>query len=252
MLTCPAGHDSGSSDFCDLCGIRMGSQPTAVPESREAQRVTPGGWSPSWLDNTPSRPSGAARPYVPEPDPPPPPSPPYGLDLSHLPPAQPCPRCATRRTGQFCEVCGYDFATGADPATLTSWVAEVGADRAYFDTVVAQAGEDAVALRFPVYCPRRRFRLSGREARIGRRSVSRGIEPEIDLTGPPTDPGVSRLHAVLVPGADGRIAVIDPGSENGTEVNGREIPPGVPVPLNPGDVIHLGAWTAIQIFDAHI
>ena len=281
MPTCPAGHDSGSTDFCDLCGIRIGSHPVSVPGSLAAQPVTSGGWSPSWFDNPPSGPSGPSRPDVPEPSAVPeqsgpsgpsgPSSPsgpsgpaasygsagtsaPYGLDQPPAPasPAEPCPRCATGRTGQFCEVCGYDFETGAGPATLTAWVAEVGADRAYFDQVVALGGEDAATLRFPVYCPRRRFRLSGREVRVGRRSVSRGIEPEIDLTGPPTDPGVSRLHAVLVPGDDGRLAVIDPGSENGTQVNGREIPPGVPVPLTRGDIIHLGAWTAIQIFDAHI
>jgi hypothetical protein len=159
MPTCPAGHDSGSNDFCDLCGIRIGSHPAAVPEPREAQPVASGGWSPGWFDGTPSQPSGPSRPYVPEP----------------APPAQPCPRCATGRTGQFCEVCGYDFESGSGPATLTAWVAEVGADRAYFDQVVALGGEDAATLRFPVYCPRRRFRLSGREVRIGRRSVSRGI-----------------------------------------------------------------------------
>ncbi|HEX4258167.1 MAG TPA: FHA domain-containing protein [Streptosporangiaceae bacterium] len=236
MPTCPAGHDSGSDDFCDLCGIRIGSHPAAVPGPRAAQPVASGGWAPGWFDGTPSQPSGPSRPYVPAP----------------APPAQPCPRCATGRTGQFCEVCGYDFESGSGPVTLTAWVAEVGADRAYFDQVVALGGEDAATLRFPVYCPRRRFRLSGREVRIGRRSVSRGIEPEIDLTGPPTDPGVSRLHAVLVPGDDGRLAVIDPGSENGTLVNGREIPPGVPVPLSEGDVIYLGAWTAIHISSAHL
>lgn len=271
MPTCPAGHDSGSSDFCDLCGIRIGSHPAVVPESREARPVTPGGWSPSWFEDSFSRPSSAARPYVPEPSPPSGPqggtSAPYGLDLPPVPapdlvPPAPaaraassgdlCPRCTTGRTGQFCEVCGHDFTFGADPATLTAWVAEVGADRAYFDQVVALGGEDAATLRFPVYCPRRRFRLSGREARIGRRSVSRGIEPEIDLTGPPTDPGVSRLHAVLVPGTGGQLAVIDPGSENGTLVNGREIPQGAVVQLSPGDVIHLGAWTAIHISGAHI
>ena len=70
-------------------------------------------------------------------------------------------------------------------------MAVVTADRAYFDSVVAAGGPDAATLEFPVYCPERRFRLSGSEVRIGRRSASRGLEPEIDLTGPPTDPGVS-------------------------------------------------------------
>jgi pSer/pThr/pTyr-binding forkhead associated (FHA) protein len=77
--------------------------------------------------------------------------------------------------------------------------------------------------------------------------VSRGIDPEIDLTGPPADPGVSRLHAMLIEAADGTWSVVDPGSENGTLVNGKEIPPGEAVPLRDGDRIHLGAWTALTI-----
>jgi hypothetical protein len=55
---------------------------------------------------------------------------------------------------------------------------------------------DAASIQFPAYCPEPRFRLTGREMRIGRRSTSRGLEPEIDLTGPPADPVISHLHAV--------------------------------------------------------
>ena len=82
---------------------------------------------------------------------------------------------------------------------------------------------------------------------IGRRSVSRGVDPEIDLTGPPADPGISRLHAVLIATPDGGWAVLDPGSANGTLVNGTEIPTGVQVPLYDGDRINLGGWTAITV-----
>jgi pSer/pThr/pTyr-binding forkhead associated (FHA) protein len=123
----------------------------------------------------------------------------------------------------------------------------VTADRDYYETVLAVGGPDAAMLTFPAYCPERRFRLSGTEVRIGRRSVSRGIEPEIDLTGPPADPGVSRLHAVLVAAEDGTWSLVDPGSENGTLLNGTEVPPGTAVPLHDGDRIHLGAWTALTI-----
>jgi pSer/pThr/pTyr-binding forkhead associated (FHA) protein len=123
----------------------------------------------------------------------------------------------------------------------------VTADRAYYDSVQAAGGPDAAAIGFPPYCPQRRFRLAGAEVRVGRRSESRGIHPEIDLTGPPADPGVSRLHAVLVAAADGTWSVVDPGSANGTLVNGAEIAPGTAVPLRDGDVIHLGAWTALTI-----
>ena len=133
-----------------------------------------------------------------------------------------------------------------DPRMAT-WTAVVTADREYFDRVVGGVGADAPELSFPAYCPERRFRLSGAEVRVGRRSVSRGIHPEIDLTGPPADPGVSRLHALLVAELDGTWSVVDPGSANGTLVNGDEIPTGEAVPLRDGDVIHLGAWTALRV-----
>jgi pSer/pThr/pTyr-binding forkhead associated (FHA) protein len=83
--------------------------------------------------------------------------------------------------------------------------------------------------------------------RIGRRSVSRGLEPEIDLTGPPADPGVSHLHAVLIAEPDGTWAVLDPGSANGTVVNSGEIVTGVRVPLHDGDRICVGAWTVLTM-----
>ena len=182
-----------------------------------------------------------------------------------------CPRCGVPRVGQFCEACGFDFTTGGapvppptmslpvtvqsatpapatpPPAAQVAWTAVVTADRAYYDSVQAAGGPDAGGITFPAYCPERRFRLSGAEVRVGRRSVSRGIDPEIDLTGPPTDPGVSRLHVMLVGAPDGTWSAVDPGSENGTLVNGNEIPQGEAVPLHDGDQIHLGAWTALTI-----
>jgi hypothetical protein len=223
MATCPSGHESASDDFCDICGIRIGAP--AIAETVVA--------------------AGAV-----------------GLG-SDVPPtsAEACPRCGISRAGQFCEACGYDYTTGAAgfppptmpvpmtqaPLPVATWVAVVTADRAYYDSVRAAGGPDADGISFPAYCPERRFPLSGPEARVGRRSVSRGIEPEIDLTGPPADPGVSRLHAVLIAAPDGTWSVVDPGSENGTLVNGKDIPQGEAVPLHDGDRIHLGAWTALTI-----
>jgi hypothetical protein len=211
MATCPAGHDSAGDDFCDVCGMRIGAPPAA----------------------------GAG---------------------------EACPRCGAVRAGQFCEACGYDFAAASSalpppeppsatsssvapppPASAAAWTAVVTADRAYYDRVRAAGGPDAAAISFPAYCPQRRFRLSGTEVRVGRRSASCGIDPEIDLTGPPADPGVSRLHAVLIANPDGTWSIVDLGSENGTQVNGSEIPRGEAVPLRDGDRIHLGGWTAITI-----
>ena len=133
------------------------------------------------------------------------------------------------------------------PGAAAGWSAVVTADRAYYDSVIAEAGPDASSIEFPGYCPERRFRLISREMRIGRRSVSRGLDPEIDLTGPPADPGVSHLHAVLIAEPDGTWSVLDPGSANGTVVNGGEIVPGVRVPLHDGDRICVGAWTVLTM-----
>jgi serine/threonine protein kinase len=136
---------------------------------------------------------------------------------------------------------------GASAAAAGTWIAVVSADRDYYDRVQAASDPDAASIKFPGYIPERRFQLSGQEVRIGRRSVSRRIEPEIDLSGPPIDPGVSRLHAVLTAGPDQRWSVVDQGSGNGIQVNGTDVPSGEAVPLRDGDRIHLGAWTLITI-----
>jgi hypothetical protein len=233
MPACSAGHHSNSGDFCDTCGARLGA-------------------------------AGAL------------------LTATADPPGHACQRCGTARSGRFCETCGFDSVNGANgdgpapngPQTAASgsighghasgdsrqgnglaanqafagaWTAVVGADPVYYESVMLAAGVTTAAVQFPGYCTERRFRLGGTEIRIGRRSVSRGLEPEIDLGGPPVDPGISRLHAVLLPLQDGGWAILDPGSENGTLVNHTEIAVGVPVPLIDGDCIHLGAWTKIVI-----
>jgi hypothetical protein len=259
MPTCPAGHASASSDFCDVCGMRIGAAASPPAEAPAAPPQEP-------LEPQP------LEPQPPEPQPP--------------EAGEPCPHCGAARTGRFCESCGFDFDAGsrertiegviipppgsgaaapagpapapAEPAAAATgpapaaggpaaWTAVVASDHTYFEDVVAAGGPDAATLTFPDYCPERRFRLAGPEMRIGRRSLSQGLEPEIDLTGPPTDPGVSRLHAALIAEPDGSWAILDPGSENGTLVNGTEIAAGVRVPLHDGDRIHLGAWTMITI-----
>jgi tRNA A-37 threonylcarbamoyl transferase component Bud32 len=132
------------------------------------------------------------------------------------------------------------------PVTVT-WTAIVAADRVYYDTVQAEADQDAASISFPGVVPERRFPLAGTEVRIGRRSVTQHLEPEIDLTGPPTDPGVSRLHAVLTAGQDGTWSVTDPGTVNGITLNGKDVLPGQPASLRHGDRLHLGMWTLITI-----
>jgi hypothetical protein len=138
-------------------------------------------------------------------------------------------------------------ASETEPRSQTKWVAVVTADREYFENLKANGHLDAASIDFPSYCPERRFQLSGTEMQIGRRSRSRGLDPEIDLTGPPTDPGISHLHAAFVAAADGTWTVLDCGSSNGTQLNGRELAAGEPVELNDGDRVCLGAWTTLTV-----
>jgi pSer/pThr/pTyr-binding forkhead associated (FHA) protein len=133
-----------------------------------------------------------------------------------------------------------------EPARVT-WTVRVAADRAYYNKMKAVRGRRGLSIAFPAQLTERRFPLTGNQMRIGRRSTIRDLEPDIDLAGPPADPGISRLHAVLTAGPDGGWTVLDPGSANGTFLNGREIAKGDRVPLRDGDRINLGAWTVITL-----
>jgi pSer/pThr/pTyr-binding forkhead associated (FHA) protein len=133
-------------------------------------------------------------------------------------------------------------------------MAVVAPDREYFAATMARSGPEAQGLTFPPYAPERRVPLSGRggRLRIGRRSHQRGTVPEIDLAAAPEDPGASHQHALLQEQPDGGWVIIDQDSTNGTTLNGSPdpIPPHVPVPLNDGDRIHIGAWTTIILHRA--
>ena len=65
---CPQGHDSASSDFCDVCGTRISSSP--------------------------SRPDGMIGKH-------------HAAGRFVASGGESCPRCGTAVTGQFCEACGF-------------------------------------------------------------------------------------------------------------------------------------------------
>src|SRR5690606_3234730 len=93
MPTCPNGHQSGSEDWCEVCGHRMA---------------------------TGGAPAGAVPP-----PPPPPPAPGYGYPQQGSEGGGPtmqaerCPQCRTPREAMapFCEECRWNFLTN----TATSY-----------------------------------------------------------------------------------------------------------------------------------
>jgi FHA domain len=209
----------------------------SVPAAGEAPR--PPITTPSWPSTTPP-------PLPPFPDPAPAP----------LPEPLPEPQRATSPVPDtdyaLAAPSGRSVPGGAGPAQAT-WYVTVVADREYFTAMMARSGPEAQALFFPPYCPERRFELSGHQLRVGRTRHRPGEEtPEIDLSRPPEDPGVSHKHAVFVQQPDGTWAVVDQDSTNGTTVNGAEDPitAYVPVQLKDGDRVHLGAWTTITVHRA--
>ncbi|WP_067842978.1 FHA domain-containing protein [Nocardia lijiangensis] len=220
MVTCPEGHLSTAVDYCDVCGAPVGEPPTPVAAPR-------------------------------------------------------CPACGAPSGGRFCEACGHDSALApppeppppalpvpdpvphdprpaAEPATVrttgVTWIATVTADRTFYDRVLAREGPDADRVEFPAYYPPRRITLQGTEILIGKRSVSQGLHPDIDLGIAPADAGVSRAHALLHLTPTG-LTVTDLGSTNGTSLNDSDelIPAEQPVALRSGDRVHVGAWTTITV-----
>lgn len=65
--------------------------------------------------------------------------------------------------------------------------------------------------------------------------VGRSADADVPLD----DPDVSRLHCELAVGGDGRVTVADPGSTNGTALEGRPVGPR-PVHLPPGALLRVG------------
>jgi O-antigen/teichoic acid export membrane protein len=150
-------------------------------------------------------------------------------------------------TGEPEPAIGFEATAPMPSFTPATWTVVVDSDEMYYERMWVPGALPGQSVPFPPYSNERRFRLTGNHMRIGRRSAARGLEPEIDLTGPPTDPAVSRLHAVLIPAPDGTWGILDPGSANGTLVNGRKIAIGDLVPLHDGDCINLGVWTMITV-----
>lgn len=154
-----------------------------------------------------------------------------------------CPDCGSPRVGNFCEVCGRNFSTGARgevraaaaaPACSTGWSLTVSVDPALRGDGSPEA---------PAFAPVT-IELNQPVNLIGRRSDARAIFPEISLD---HDDAVSHRHALLQRGPDGILKLRDIGGANGTRLNGHDVPQLTDVPLKDSDRIERGHWTRLTV-----
>jgi pSer/pThr/pTyr-binding forkhead associated (FHA) protein len=231
MYSCPKGHTSTEADFCSECGAKITG--VGVPEASAIQ------------SNPPVPTGGTAAIY-------------------------PCPICTTPHedgTGDFCEICGYNFLTAdrggvpfpisppvmpAQPLAQTyipdstptspnppsnvpgKWQAIIS-----IDPSLASPDSPPAPVRAT-----QTVELTAPTNLIGRTSQARAIHPEIPLD---LDDAVSSRHAILTIQADGSLILRDIGSSNGTMVNGKEIAVMADIQLHSGDKITLGHWTRIEL-----
>lgn len=267
--TCPDGHPSASEDYCDVCGIAMtsgagggGSDPAddgdatapdlapvrgTTQECPNCSAANPAdalfceacgydyttGTMPRPLEPLLSLPTPAgSSPPVPES------SPPERLsDAVAASPSAPSTPVAPAPSAPSASP------PSSAPALDEPWVAEVWIDPDWYhdqgsaDAMPSPGMPTVVVLRHA-------------SSLLGRSSRSRGIAPEVDISG---DPGVSRRHAQLT--TDGtRWFVEDLGSANGTYVGAAAaglpsspIATGQKREIASGEQIYLGAWTRIVI-----
>lgn len=238
-MTCPNGHDSAATDYCDVCGAAMDAAAAPAPDSSASSGT------PAEAPDAAAAADGAPTPES---------------------ATRPCPHCGGPNSPDalFCEVCGYDHTTGtlprgadsgtapapkeAAPANIsqdlrTPWVAELWIDPAWY---TAQGSSDPL----PSQGPPAVFALRNTSLLIGRVSNSRGINPDIDCG---VDNGVSRRHAQLT--TDGtRWWVEDLASSNGTYIGDSvgdlpttSIPTGQKREVDADDRIYVGSWTRIVL-----
>ncbi|MEI5676637.1 MULTISPECIES: FHA domain-containing protein [unclassified Nocardioides] len=233
-MTCPAGHESAATDYCDVCGLAMGTAPAAsAPEAVDATGGAADGACPS---------CGAANP----------PNALFceacGYDFTTGSMPRPVTPPAVQEATPTVAAPVVPDVPAAGPASTAPplgepWVAEVWIDP---DWYADQKSTDPLpSPGIPLVVPLRTTSIL-----IGRASRSRGITPDIDLS---SDNGISRRHAQLT--TDGtRWFVEDLGSSNGTYVGGTvsglptsPVPPGQKHEVMPDERVYLGAWTRIVV-----
>ncbi|MCV3214196.1 FHA domain-containing protein [Plectonema radiosum NIES-515] len=244
---CLKGHESTECDYCSECGVKILGAGEAMSDDK---------------------PLRVYAPKIPQ-----------NITL------ETCPACSVQRepnSGDFCEICGYNFVTLAhgevpivegtggqgdrgglrdqggqggqrkisplsSPSPLSSsppitWELAIAIDPSLRHPESPEPPTNQQAI--PSVSFANAFRLNKANNLIGRNSQARGIEPEIALD---FDNAVSHRHALLNLQSDGSLTLRDINSSNGTKLNGVELKPMVDTLLQDGDEFTLGHWTRIVV-----
>jgi len=169
-----------------------------------------------------------------------------------------CPKCKADRddpSTPFCGVCGYNFvtrqggdvvpqtATAPQPVVKTTEATPAPAQPACTAShIEIEVTFDESNVEAPKGIPPRKFSLYDEESLIGRRSSS--IPHTVGLEG---DDYVSRRHLLIILQPAGFYVARLFDNTNGGMLNGKEMTPGVEVPLVEGDKIAVGAFTIIKV-----
>ncbi len=173
-----------------------------------------------------------------------------------------CPDCTVPhdpKSGEFCEICGYNFVTkghgevplgvgeqGSRGAGGAEGVSENDSSLSCLLDIVVIVDPSLRSSESPEP-PNQApitFQLDKESNLIGRRSELRGVYPEVALD---FDGAVSQRHALLNRRSDGTFVLRDIGSTNGTKLNGVELMTMVDTPIKDGDEFTLGHWTRIKV-----
>jgi hypothetical protein len=236
MYSCTKGHNSTEADFCSECGAKITAAGIAELVSNPTNKSAP-------------------------------------VQTESIN-SQSCPDCSTLHesdSGNFCEICGYNFLTntkGGDPLSnfpppfkspVNSTTAPtqlptktdsvpLAADTTLGQWRIVMTIDPSLATPDSPSPPPNQapvtINLKQGANLIGRTSQARAIHPEIPLD---LDDAVSSRHGILTLQSDGSLVLRDIGSSNGTMVNGKEIAVMADIPIASGDQITLGHWTRLQI-----
>ena len=213
---CRAGHTSEELDYCSVCGVAMGPQPS----------LSESGTNPSIARHAIAVCPACAEPRV---------------DVG----ARFCEVC---RFDFVSQAPGPPPAVSAARASVPApkSIAPPPARRIWSLVLTVDPSLDVdpdPATPCPKGVAPRIFAVADFDMLVGRHDEKRDIHPELSVH----DPGASRRHAKFVTLEDGSIALQDLASMNGTKLNGADVVPGSRRTLREGDEVTLGRWTRIRV-----